>query len=179
MLSEKAKKALEIAMASKKLGDEVVSAIDDAAAGIVPANSISNSELGTDVKVGSLAALTTTVKTDAVSAINEVDSHADSAQADATQALADAATAEADAQTGISDAAAAQSTANAAIPKTNASANLAGAAPLQADMVAALGAAAEKAGVVAVLTDSSDATKVYLCASNGVSWCQSAIAVGA
>lgn len=48
--------------------------VDSVSGGSVPDNSITNTKLGTDVKVGSLALLNTTVKTDVVSAINEVES---------------------------------------------------------------------------------------------------------
>lgn len=44
---------------------------------IPPDGSITNGKLATDVKVGSLASLDTTVKTDVVSAINEVNTNAD------------------------------------------------------------------------------------------------------
>jgi len=39
---------------------------------VIPDNSLTNAKLASDVKVGSLAALTTTVKTDVVNAINEI-----------------------------------------------------------------------------------------------------------
>lgn len=44
---------------------------------VIPPNSILNSQLVTDAKVGSLALLSTTVKTDVVSAINEVETTAE------------------------------------------------------------------------------------------------------
>ena len=57
--------------------------VDGVAAGFVLGtlsdNSITNEKLGTDIKVGSLAALTTTEKSSAVGAINEVDANADEA----------------------------------------------------------------------------------------------------
>lgn len=46
--------------------------IDALVLGELPAGSIDNTQLDTDIKVGSLAALTTTVKTDITSAVNEV-----------------------------------------------------------------------------------------------------------
>jgi hypothetical protein len=49
--------------------------------------------------IGSLSTLTTTTKASLVAAINEVDAHTDTAQADATQALTDAATATVNAAT--------------------------------------------------------------------------------
>lgn len=56
----------------------------DATSGELPSGSVSNSELATDVKVGSLAALTTTEKSNVVGAINEVKGVADSAWAEPT-----------------------------------------------------------------------------------------------
>lgn len=57
--------------------------IDGVAAGFVLGtisdNSLTNAMLGTDIKIGSLAALTTTEKSSAVGAINEVDSNASEA----------------------------------------------------------------------------------------------------
>ena len=41
---------------------------------VIDDNSISNAKLASDIKVGSLATLTTTVKTSVVGAINELDS---------------------------------------------------------------------------------------------------------
>lgn len=64
--------------------DAIASAI--VVGGLAP-NSITNTYLASDVKVGSLAALTTTDKTSVTAAINEVDSHADSAQSTATAAM--------------------------------------------------------------------------------------------
>lgn len=61
---------------------------------MVPADgSVNNDKLDTDVKVGSLATLTTDVITSVVEAINEVDGHADAAQgaAEAAQSTADGA----------------------------------------------------------------------------------------
>lgn len=51
---------------------ELYNAITGIVLGQIPDNSLTNLKLGTDVKVGSLALLSTTVKTDVVSAINEV-----------------------------------------------------------------------------------------------------------
>lgn len=46
--------------------------IDNVTLGEIPDGSLTNAKLGTDIKVGSLAALATTEKSDAVGAINEV-----------------------------------------------------------------------------------------------------------
>lgn len=62
-----AAKATTAALAYVELVD-----INPVAAGAVPAGSISNAELATDVKVGSLGALTTTAQTSVVAAINEI-----------------------------------------------------------------------------------------------------------
>ena len=66
-------------------------------ADIIPANSITNAELAADVKVGSLATLTTTAKSSLTAAINEVAATAQTAlarvaaaQADSTAATIDA-----------------------------------------------------------------------------------------
>lgn len=71
-LTERTTKVLETGLADQEAAAEIVVTIDNASAGIVAPDSISNSELGTDVKVGSLAALTTTDKTSVQAAINEV-----------------------------------------------------------------------------------------------------------
>lgn len=76
-ISDTAQRQLQVAMGNKTSADEIIAAIDDAAAGVVPAGSISNTELATDCKVGSLAALTTTAKSNVVAALNEIDGHAD------------------------------------------------------------------------------------------------------
>lgn len=62
---------------------EVIERIDDKlediTAGIPEDGSITDTKMATDVKVGSLAALTTTAKTSIQAAINEIDGHADTA----------------------------------------------------------------------------------------------------
>ena len=56
----------------RKVYEDMNKATDDAA-GFVPANSsVTNAKLATDVKVGSVAALTTTEKSNVVAAINEL-----------------------------------------------------------------------------------------------------------
>ena len=90
-----------LADASAAQGDATQALADAAAAG---------------ADVGDLSTLTTTDKSSAVAAINEVNAAASNAQTDATQALADASAAQADATQALADAAAAQSTADAAIP---------------------------------------------------------------
>ena len=95
--------------AVKSAYDAGIQGQTDAATALAAANAA-----GTDV--GNLASLTTTDKTSAVAAINEVNAAASAAQGDATQALSDAAAAQADATQALSDAAAAQATANAALP---------------------------------------------------------------
>lgn len=72
-LSDRTSRVLEVGIADKQAAEELVTAIDNASAGVVPAGSISNAELAADVKVGSLASLTTTVKTSVVGAVNELD----------------------------------------------------------------------------------------------------------
>jgi hypothetical protein len=57
------------------------------AGGSVTAGTITDAKLATDVKVGSLAALTTTEKASVVGAVNEVDAHADTAGTNAGTAL--------------------------------------------------------------------------------------------
>lgn len=66
---------IRVPMSSLRLGDVLSDVID----GIMPAGSISDSELATDCKVGSLATLSTTAKTSVVGAINELFGHTDSA----------------------------------------------------------------------------------------------------
>jgi hypothetical protein len=58
-----------------------VAAIAAVVAGAVPAGSVTDTMLATAVKVGNVASLTTTSKTNVVGAINEVDANADAAQA--------------------------------------------------------------------------------------------------
>lgn len=53
---------------TKKYVDDGIAAVT---LGQIPDNSLTNTKLGTDIKVGSLATLTTNAKTDVVSAINE------------------------------------------------------------------------------------------------------------
>ena len=65
----------EFQAGTKKYTDD---AIAGAVIGELPEGSVTNPFLGSDVKVGSLALLATTLKTDVVSAINEVDSNVDS-----------------------------------------------------------------------------------------------------
>ena len=55
--------------------DEIVTIAKDAQAGTILPNSITNDKLGLDNKVGSLALLDTTNKTDSISAINEVNTN--------------------------------------------------------------------------------------------------------
>lgn len=58
--------------------EEALQAFESGGSGTIPPDgSITNGKLATDVKVGSLASLNTTVKTDVVSAINEVDGNVD------------------------------------------------------------------------------------------------------
>ena len=109
--------------AVKSAYDAGIQGQTDAAAALAAANTA-----GADV--GVLSSLTTTDKSSAVAAINEVNAAASAAQGDATQALSDAsaaqstadqavldaADAQSDATQALSDAAAAQATANAALP---------------------------------------------------------------
>ncbi len=57
--------------------EELKSDITGVVLGQIPDNSLTNAKLGTDIKVGSLASLTTTATSDVVSAINEVDANTD------------------------------------------------------------------------------------------------------
>lgn len=59
--------------------EEMAIAIAEATGEAAPANSVDNAALKADIKVGSLATLTTTEKASVVGAINEVDGHADTA----------------------------------------------------------------------------------------------------
>jgi hypothetical protein len=90
--------AIASSTAVKSAYDAGIQGQTDAAAALAAANAA-----GTDV--GTLASLTTTDKTSAVAAINEVNAAASAAQGDATQAL--------------SDASAAQATADAAVPNAS------------------------------------------------------------
>lgn len=96
------------ANAAKTAYDAGIQGQTDAAAALAAANAA-----GTDV--GTLASLTTTDKSSAVAAINEVNAAASSAQGDATQAISDAAAAQSDADQAILDAAAAQGDATQAL----------------------------------------------------------------
>jgi len=57
--------------------EEVYAAIASTVLGEIPDNSITNVKLATDIKVGSLATLTTTEKSSVVGAINELDAYVD------------------------------------------------------------------------------------------------------
>lgn len=59
------------ATAYAQIGD-LKTQIDGVVLGTIPDNSLTNVKLGTDIKIGSLAALTTTDKTSVVNAINEL-----------------------------------------------------------------------------------------------------------
>lgn len=63
--------------------------VDDSITGVVlgqiPDNSLTNTKLGTDIKVGSLAALTTTEKGSVVGAVNELKANADAHAANNVQ----------------------------------------------------------------------------------------------
>ena len=59
------------ATAYAQIGD-LKTQIDGVVLGSIPDDSLTNAKLGTDIKVGSLAALTTTDKTSVVNAINEL-----------------------------------------------------------------------------------------------------------
>ena len=83
--------------AVKSAYDAGIQGQTDAAAALTAANTA-----GTDV--GTLASLTTTDKTSAVAAINEVNAAASAAQGDATQALSDASAAQATADAAVPDA---------------------------------------------------------------------------
>lgn len=78
------------------------------------------------------------------------------------------------------------SCADSAIPITNIAAalayhqnavshNLAGVAPTSAECIAAFGSIVSQTGQVHIMLDSSDATKTYVCASDGVAWWQKAL----
>lgn len=73
--------------ASKGYVDTVVA---DAVLGAIPDNSLTNIKLVSDIKIGSLATLTTTNKSSVTAAINEVDANADQAISDAADAQATA-----------------------------------------------------------------------------------------
>ena len=62
-----------------------------------------------------------------------------------------------------------------AYKQAGASVNLAGSAPTSAQCIAAFGAIATQSGQAHVMLDSSDATKTYVCASDGVAWFQIAL----
>lgn len=53
--------------------EEIITAINDVTLGDIPNGSITDAKLNSDIKVGSLATLTTTEKTNVVGAINEID----------------------------------------------------------------------------------------------------------
>ena len=63
--------------------------IDGVALGDIPDGSLTNTKLATDIKVGSLATLTTTEKSSVAGAINEVDANADTNASNLTAHLAD------------------------------------------------------------------------------------------
>lgn len=69
--------------------DEMGTELESVVAGAVGDGTITDTKLATAVKVGNVASLTTTSKTNVVGAINEVDAHADTAQAavDAVEAI--------------------------------------------------------------------------------------------
>jgi len=133
----------------------------DAAVALAAANTA-----GTNV--GTLASLTTTDKSSAVAAINEVNAAASAAQADATQALSDASAAQSDADQAILDAAAAQGDATQALSdaasaqtaannaQSDATQALSDAAAAQSDATQALSdAAAAQATADAAVPDAS------------------------
>jgi len=189
-LSVKAKRVLEVALGDKSMGEEIAAAIDDASAGVVPAGSISEAELATAVATKLNNGDSTATALDAVSGIVKCDGAGTLAAAAAgTDYLAPAGDgsslsgvvhAEADpivgAVSGIvkADGAGAISAAVAGTdfvaPLPVGTSNLASAAPDQAAMVAAFGAAADHDGEFASYLDSSDATNTYACFSDGVAW---------
>jgi hypothetical protein len=59
--------------------DELQGYLDAIVAGVIPDTSITNAKLATDIKIGSLATLTTTEKSSVVGAINEIDAKFDTA----------------------------------------------------------------------------------------------------
>lgn len=143
-LSVKAKRVLEVALGDKSMGEEIAAAIDDASAGVVPAGSISETELATAVATKLNNGDSTATALDAVSGIVKADgAGAISAAVAGTDFVA---------------------------PLPVGTSNLASAAPDQAAMVAAFGAAADHDGEFASYLDSSDATNTYACFSDGVAW---------
>ena len=118
--------------AVKSAYDAGVQGQTDAAAALAAANTA-----GADV--GTLASLTTTDKSSAVAAINEVNAATSAAQSDATQALGNAATAQGDATQALSNSASAQSDATQAL--SDAAAAQVDATQALADAAAAQGTA--------------------------------------
>ena len=91
---------------------DFIDAVEAAGIGTLPGEGqITNTMMATDVKIGSLASLTTTAKTSVAASINELNTAVGTAQSTATSAASSASTA-------ITNASTAQTTANNAVAKS-------------------------------------------------------------